>query len=195
MSARRSSLRAPETPRRDLALAVCLGNRTVGLALVTRERLLRAHAVTLHRVPGPKRAAYLTAVLSGLVDAYQPGRIVVVEPPSLSRCPLAGCVRGWTERLVGAQERIATSYAAVLVRASQVGDRCRATNRNLASVLTDRFPELRTLLGPSANERTPRWSHRAPVRTPRERYCARVVLAIAGALHDLDADLKRRLCP
>lgn len=187
------SLPFPRLPgRASLALGVCLGNRTTGLALATRERLLRAEVATVQGNDVEERADALTARIEGIVTAYTPSQIALVNmhaPAALG--PLLAALRARLEALRATAEFSLTEYDALAVRRAYLPEEgVRPTNRSLVRAIAWRFPELAdpTRSRPSSVPCVVR-----VFPTSRERRASRLFLAVGGALHDLDEGLKRRI--
>lgn len=182
-----------------LCLGVCLGNREIGVALATREYLVRAHVVTLRKQKPDERKGRAMAALQKLIADYGPNRIAVVAIPTATTTPLVTEIHAWlptlpTPAVYARIQRMVTLYDADAVRRASVPDDLRPTNRQLAFALGERFPALSRHL-PSvavAADGEP-LAGRVPQRTNRERYVVRLFLAVAGAMHDLDEDLRTRL--
>lgn len=181
--------------RPTVALGVCIGPRAMGIAITTREQLIRAQTVTLHRVPLASRGAYVLGVLWRLAQAYGPRRIALVDRGGAQHTdPFLRRIWTWRQQAVALGSVIAIRYTAAEVRVAQVGDRGRPTTRSLGQVLGARFPEIaRRLRLDDPAFTPPAWAARARLRTDRERYFARTLLALGGALHDLDEELRGRL--
>ena len=189
LTAPSTSTRAASRPK--VALGVCIGTRAMGIAITTREQLVRAHTVTLHRLPAASRAAYVVGVLRRLVQAYGPRRIALVDRGDARTTAFVRRIWSLRRKAMARGNVVATRYTAAEIRVAQVGDHARPTTRNLGHVLGERFPEIARRLrldGPATAQ--PVWSTRARLRTDRERYFARTLLALGGALHDLDEELK-----
>lgn len=183
-----------EALRPNVALGVCVGTRAMGIAIATREHLVRAHTVTLHRLPPASRAEYVIGVLWRLAQDYGASRLALVDVAAPRTDRFVRQLWRWPVRVVRLGAVVATRYTAEEVRASHVEAGLRPTNRALGASLAERFPEIavRLRLG-DPKTALPSWWTRAPVRTDRERYVLRMLLALGGALHDLDQEVIARL--
>ncbi|MFZ5479092.1 MAG: hypothetical protein ACOZNI_20145 [Myxococcota bacterium] len=191
---RQLSLPFPPDALPRVALGVCLGNRMVGVAVLTRERLLRAQVVGLRRLAREKRAGRLARVTRALTERFGPSRIAVVQ--------LAGVrddvVALDPEAVVAAATPTptVTRYRAPDVRIALAQEGTHPTNRAVAHLLAERFPELARHApepAPSVEPTNGPWVPRRKYPTPKDRYYVRLFLAVAVALHDLEEELKTRL--
>lgn len=186
--------------RPALALGICLGARHAGLALATRERLVRASVANLGKRAVADRDERFAEAVSQLLDAYGVTRIALVSPRMVGPAPVAIARQAaLLDALAGPRTVPVARYDADQLRVA-LGGGTRPSTRNLAEALAHRFPELASR-APSAEpipgaDKVPGLATlRRRRRTPRARYWSRMFLALAGALHDLDEELKSRVLP
>lgn len=190
------SLPFPPDALPRVALGICLGNRRTGVAVVTRDRLLRAYVIGLRRVPRRRRVAHLAAILRQLVARYDPCRIAFAQCAEVATTKLHTRLVVRLSRHPAADGLTLTTFAATDVRVALLGAGARPTNRALAVAIAARFPELETHAPeplPFDEPTNGPWVARRAYPTPKDRYYARLFLAVAGALHDLEEELTSRL--
>lgn len=183
--------------RPQLVLGVCLGHRDIGVALTTREHLVRTQVVGLRRHAPTSRASRAVTAIGNLLTAYEPSRIALVLIDAMTGSELVAQLDGWLRDHAALRGMTVAAYRADVVRTALVPEGTRPTNRDLAHTLAERHPELQPL-APKPRPETiasenGSWTPRAPLPTPRERYFTRLFLAVGGALHDLDEELRARV--
>lgn len=187
------------TARSSLALGLCLGRRWVGLALVSREHLVRALVLNLATTGSQRgRLRRFAAAVGTYLDAYGASRIAVVHRGELTDTPLTP-ERAWLAETASLRGVPLADYAADTIRQAHVpaGTR-RATTQTLAEALAERFPELASRTpaaeGVPGADKVPELARIGRrVISPRARYWSWMFLALGSALHDLDEDVKSRL--
>lgn len=175
--------------RRDTCLGIHLGHREVGLAVVTRERLIDAHVLTIRKIPSMDgRERRLRQVIVTLIAETGVTTIAIVEPPRRrgDNGSLVAVVHDEAKRRALPVEEV----AAECLRTTYTATGARPSNRAVGLCLVGRFPELRRCVDPAAPV-VP--GARVRTRSDRERYFGRMFLALAAALVALDDGLKAKL--
>lgn len=184
----------------DLCLGLTLSAREVGLAVVSREHLVRDGVMNLKKLPSDAgKERRFQQVMVGLLDEFRPGHLSIIRPPLPSQArPLIRTERLFLQTEAARRGIVFRELDPEEVKRTLVPRQARATLRELAAELARRFPELRprspletqppgALHLPELADRTRR------VRTDKERYWSRMFLALGGAVHTLEEDLKQRL--
>lgn len=163
------------TPRTDTCLAVAVGGSEVGLALLTRERLLDDDVLNVRKLPTPEgREHKFRHRVEAILDE---GRVTVLLAVTQRRSnPTMGRQLTTLDHLARARGLPLLWRAAADLRAvAQARERAKhSTNLVVARQACTAFPELACRLDPNAGDRE---------RNGRDRYHARVFLAVlAGTL-------------
>jgi hypothetical protein len=172
------SLALPARPADQVAAAVVIGAREVGVAVVTRERLLHGRVLNVRKIrSAAARERRFAQVLDDVLEHGAPGHLVVVVPKDLDQT---------REAQLASLARIAAhrGLARVDLRAPDVrrGFAPVATTRALSQALCERYPTL----APRVPVSTALLSGRAAPRSERERYWTPLFLAVGAAALVLD---------
>lgn len=183
----------PAGADRPIVLGLYPGGREVGLAIATRDHLVRAYVLNLRKIPSPEgRERRFQQVLAKCLDAYGIARLAIVNRRRPSRTR-AICRQMATMNTLARSRTIPVAYyAACAAKRAVLGPEvARASNAAVAEALATRFPELKPK-APSSEavpgaDRIPELARigRRFV-TPRARYWSRMFLALTAAVHDLD---------
>lgn len=196
-----TSTPSSSTPQRpELCLGLHLGAREIGVAVGSRERLLDCHVLNVRKVPsreGKERS--FRVLVEQWLARYAPARIAVVAAlDTQDDAFIEGCL-AWLGHLVEERGLTLRSYTAEEVKGALCHGQGKPTLRLLARELCERYPELWSK-SPDARRR----ARAAPaegrplrelyVRSAHERYWSRVFLAAGALVHDLESQLRNKLC-
>ena len=175
--------------RTPVVLGIAPGARRVGLAVMDSQDLLCHRVLNVGQIRSREgKEIRLRQVVSGLLDDYRVTHAVVVQIelaqlPELLSMLLLWFTQEAKDRLIDVRDMPPDAIRRALVGSA----RERANNRNLAEVLSRRFPQLHDL-APSAHP-APGSTHLPELAatpsclpTNRERYWRGMFLALGGAL-------------
>lgn len=151
-------------------LALDPGTRDLGYAVTLGKRLLAANVLSLRRVPKRRRLAAVREAMRVWMRAYRPHTLVLEHVPKRPLDTLAGLpALGRLLRRMASKRRLNVAmYSARTVRGNVVGNGW-AGKREVAEVLSARFPDLRI--------------HLSHDRKWKEAYWQNMFDAVALALH------------
>jgi hypothetical protein len=166
-------------------LGVSLGSRAVGFAVIRASTLLDYRVVNLRNIPGItlKEEAFHNA-LNRLLKTYNPGSLALCMKRGGVLLPMVALELHALEDLAKRRRLARKVYGTDVVRAQLMLDLAHPTNRDLARHLTARFGIEDEHISAAFTDPAPR------VPTDRERYWARMVLAlgVAELLRQEDAE-------
>lgn len=158
------------TKRDQTILAFDPGLRDLGFALLSGKRLLASGVLQLRAIPPRRRLGKVREAVHALIRGYEPRALVIEHVPRRPLDALAGLpALGRLLRRTAARRRLTfDAYSPKTIRQSVIGDGW-AGKREVAEVLSGRFPELRV--------------HLTQDRKWKERYWQNMFDAVAVALH------------
>ena len=189
------NLLAP-SPTVPYVLAIAPGRREAALAVARPDHLVRWRTVNLRKVRSREaRESRFRNAVETVLDDFVIARLVIVRVPKQEDVDgLLGAEDTWLAEEAQRRSVPAVSLDAENIRARSVSPgKHGPTNRLLAEAMLDRFPELRRA-DPARTHPGAEHLGGAPesvVRTRRERYYVRLILAVAATqivLEDLTTE-------
>ncbi len=188
------------TARRRLCLGIALGKREAGLALASREHLFLDRVLTLRKIPSVDgRERRFAQVVDKLIDDFDVQRVSLVLPHGRhAKEPQVQAQISCLERVREERGLSLNTYEMEEVKRSLIPTDKNMSLRELAEVLAEQFTELKSK-APSTTpvpgaEHLPELANRPRrTRTARERYWARMFLALGAAIYDLNRQIVHEL--
>jgi hypothetical protein len=177
-----------------VALGVCPGGRAVGLAIASREHLVRVYVLNLAKIPSDEgREQRFRTVLLRLLDAYGIARVAVVLRTARSDPRVHQELAVLRALAFEHDLPLGTTTGGEVRRAFGPTETGRHANRAVASALVTRYPALRRAIRSDREDLARSLTlglRRTSFPSPFERYWSRMFLALGAAVLDLEGAIQ-----